>query len=102
MRRRANLGVESDIVRSWPNRISFRTYSKDEIIKLSVKEITECDLVYEDRVEGKKSAQLNGLHDPALGPLNRYFSFDLAFTACVDNLSQGLLFGLLVKELYFF
>ena len=89
MRRRANLGVESDIVRSWPNRISFRTYSKDEIIKLSVKEITECELVYEDRVEGKKSAQLNGLHDPALGPLNRYFSSKRIITK-INNLSQTL------------
>ncbi|CBY33215.1 unnamed protein product [Oikopleura dioica] len=71
MRRRANLGGESNIVRSWPNRISFKTYSKDEIIKLSVKEITECELVYEDRDAGAKTAQLNGLHDPALGPLNR-------------------------------
>jgi hypothetical protein len=71
MRRRANLVGESDIVRSWPNRISFKTYSKDEIIKLSVKEITECELVYEDRDAGAKTAQLNGLHDPALGPLNR-------------------------------
>lgn len=69
--RRRTFGKDCDIVRSWPNMINFRTYSKDEILSLSVKEITECELVYEDREAGDKTAQLDGLYDTAMGPMNR-------------------------------
>lgn len=61
----------SRVVSSWPSDVNFRAYTKSEVEALSVKELTSPNLFYADSAS-ENSPEIGGLHDPALGPLERY------------------------------
>ena len=63
------MGVKEDqleVIRSWPERMRMKCYTKKEILAMSVKEITSTAIGNDD-----KQSALDGLYDPALGPTKR-------------------------------
>ena len=59
------------IVSAWPSSVKFTTYPKSEIESLSVKEITEPNLFYDDKDGEDKTPEIGGLYDPVMGPMKR-------------------------------
>ena len=59
------------IVSSWPSAIKFETYTKSEVERISVKEISQTNLFDDDRNGDVRTAELGGLYDPAMGPMER-------------------------------
>ena len=64
------------IINSWPNSIQLETYRKDEVLALSVKELTEEELFYNASRTEDKIPQSGGLYDPCMGPMNRGKDFN--------------------------